>query len=457
MKLEVMLLEIEKIFNELRALMPMPAAQQSALDKKFRLEFNYNSNHIEGNTLTYGETIMFLIKGETENHHTFQEYEEMKGHDVAFELIKETAKDKERPLTEAFIKQLNEIILVRPFWKNAITPDGQPTRRLIEIGKYKQQPNSVRLQNGEMFHYTSPQETPIAMGDLVEWYKQEEASKKLHPIELAALLHYRFVCIHPFDDGNGRISRLLMNYVLLKNDYPPLIVKSADKKNYLFALSKADSGDKEAFVTYIASQLLWSLELSLKAAKGELIEEKDDWKKELEIYKKNTQNKNRVVKGTDEVIRQLYEQNIQPFFTQLIGELLEFNDLFDEKDHQIHSRFNNGSFFSGKLKDTAPYIYSWEDMKEHAQQGKRDVIEYREIELNFYWIGRKGVAKPYYISSSIKVVFKEYNYHIISTTNDKIKTTKLYSEHLTETEIEEIINEMAKGILAQIKRMDEQS
>src|SRR5215831_11743496 len=104
---------IEHLRKELQSLLPMKAEDQQRLDKKFRLEFNYNSNHIEGNTLTYGETALLLLYDDTKGNHTFREYEEMKSHDVAFEMIKEWGKDRERPLTETQIKNLNEIILVR--------------------------------------------------------------------------------------------------------------------------------------------------------------------------------------------------------------------------------------------------------------------------------------------------------------------------------------------------------
>lgn len=273
--------KIEELAAELKSLEPIKKEFQDILDKKFRLEFNFNSNHLEGNTLTYSETELLLIFDRTRGDHTKREYDEMKAHDVALQLIKEWALDKERSLLETDIKNLNEIILVRPFWKDAITFEGQPTRRLIKVGDYKEYPNSVRLSNGEIFEYASVADTPILMKDLMHWYREEEDKKNLHPIELAALLHYKFVCIHPFDDGNGRISRLLMNYVLLKNNLPPIIIKSHDKNNYLGALNKADTGDEMAFINYIAQQEIWSLELSIKAAKGESIKEPNDLDKAL--------------------------------------------------------------------------------------------------------------------------------------------------------------------------------
>lgn len=260
--------KINELVQTLQALLPMNPEYQQKLDKKFRLEFNYNSNHMEGNTLTYGETELLLIFNETKGNHTLREYEEMKGHDVAINLIEDWATDKEHLLTESYIKNLNQVILKEPFWKEAITADGQNTRRLIKVGNYKEFPNSVRLQNGELFHYASPTETPILMHELLNWYRTEEAS--LHPVTLAAMLHYKFVRIHPFDDGNGRIARLLMNYVLLKNGLPPIIIKSKDKQQYLRALHVADTGNIEAFIDYIGKQVLWSLEIYLKAA-GERI------------------------------------------------------------------------------------------------------------------------------------------------------------------------------------------
>jgi Fic family protein len=100
-----------------------------------------------------------------------------------------------------------------------------------------------RLPNGEIFHYASPTETPIKMGELMEWLRVDEEKKDLHPLALAALLHYNFVRIHPFDDGNGRLPRLLMNYILFKHDLPPVVIKSADKKDYLQVLGDADAGN----------------------------------------------------------------------------------------------------------------------------------------------------------------------------------------------------------------------
>ena len=222
---------IGDLVNEIKTLPSINDDNSRKLNKKFRLEFNYNSNHLEGNTLTYSETELLLFFDKTDGSHELRELEEMKAHDVAYKIIQDWAKDNEHPLTETYIKQLNEIILVRPFWKESETLYGQATRRQIKVGQYKEYPNSVRLQNGEMFEYASPTDTPIKMNELIQWYNTEIEKDELHPITLAALLHYKFVLIHPFDDGNGRISRLLMNYVLIKKNYPQLLLKLPKKRN----------------------------------------------------------------------------------------------------------------------------------------------------------------------------------------------------------------------------------
>ena len=118
---------IEQLYNEWISLQPLKPKHKKRLDEKFRLEFNYNSNHIEGNTLTYGQTKLLLIFGDTTGNAKLQDYEEMRAHDVGFNITTQEAKDIERPLSEAFIRELNKTILVRPFWKDAVTDAGQPT------------------------------------------------------------------------------------------------------------------------------------------------------------------------------------------------------------------------------------------------------------------------------------------------------------------------------------------
>ena len=186
---------------------PFPEQLQSRLDRKFTLEFNYNSNHIEGNQLTYGQTEILLLFGKVVSEANIRDLEEMKSHDVALKLMISEAKESDKPLTEVFIRQLHQIMFREDYEEYRTLPDGSTYSYTVHVGRYKTRHNSVWTKTGELFEYASPEETPGLMYDLVKWYNEEAEKRVLSPIELAALFHYRYIRIHPFEDGNGRMSR----------------------------------------------------------------------------------------------------------------------------------------------------------------------------------------------------------------------------------------------------------
>ncbi|MDE6038941.1 MAG: Fic family protein, partial [Paramuribaculum sp.] len=94
---------------------------------------------------------------------------------------------------------------------------------------------------GERFEYASPEETPALMADLIQWYNDAVEEGALTPIQLAALFHYRYIRIHPFEDGNGRIARLMVNFILSRHKWPMMVIRSKNKKSYLSALALADA------------------------------------------------------------------------------------------------------------------------------------------------------------------------------------------------------------------------
>jgi Fic family protein len=427
-----------KILTErLNSLQPIAEDRKKILDKKFRLEFNYNSNHLEGNTLTYGETELLLIFAQTTAiGHEFREYQEMKAHDLAFALIQEWALNKERPLAETDIKELNRIILVEPFWKEAITIEGQPTRKLIQIGDYKQFPNSVRLTNGAIFEYTKPTETRFEMGELIEWLRAEERVGKLHPVELAALFHYKFVRIHPFDDGNGRISRLLMNYILLGANLPTVIIKSHDKKNYLRSLREADAGDPQAFVDYIAAQLVWSLEMSIKAAKGENINEPGDLGKKMTVLKQkffgDADAKVIERKSHDTVLR-LLAGPVMGLLNAWQEKLEEFDVFFLTRN--VGLAIDNGGVLKGS---SLPHLLQ-DAMEEIGRVSVQKFILPKAIFFGSTTVGlRKGDKNVNVNAGDVRIEFFDSGY-AIGYTGAPAPIEKLYDQILSETEVDSIV------------------
>ncbi len=449
--------KIEELVNEIKTLSPINDDNLRKLNKKFRLEFNYNSNHLEGNTLTYGETELLLFFDKTDGSHELRELEEMKAHDVAYKIIQDWAKDTEHPLTETYIKQLNEIILVRPFWKEAITPEGQSTRRQIKVGQYKEYPNSVRLQNGEMFEYASPTDTPIKMNELVEWYNAEIEKDELHPVALAALLHYKFVLIHPFDDGNGRISRLLMNYVLLKNNFPPIIIKTTEKKKYLNALNQADVGNIEAFVNYLGEQLIWSLELTIKATKGENIEEVDDYEKEIAIWKKQVIAKEvNSLHRNDELIYELYQSGIAEMFINFANKHIQFDDLFNKKSVGYFKN-NTGDNDINYIEDEMNRIEKIH-LPVFYREGEASEIIIPEDTFQNLWIGitfqeyKYNEINSFHITSNLELQFEPYSY--IVKHNNLVLYKRNYGNLLSKKEMENIVTDSVKRVFEEIKKND---
>lgn len=329
---------IDTLFKEWQDLQPIKEEYQQRIDQKFMLEFNYNSNHIEGNTLTYGQTEMLLMFGKSVDEANMKDLEEMKASNVGLKMVQAAALDKEQPLSEYFIKCLHQTLLREDYKEYRKQADGTYTSYDI-AGQYKTRPNTVITVTGERFEYASPEETPALMKDLIEWYKREEAKGEMTPIELASLFHYRYIRIHPFEDGNGRISRLIVNYILYRHGYPMIVVKTTDKNNYLTSLNRCDvivgsipSDGAHAelsqitpFVEYMEKCLERALTINIRGAKGESIEENDDWRKSLKLKYRNQMNK---PEGTEEERKRILDNDFSDLLGYIDNELAEFYSLF---------------------------------------------------------------------------------------------------------------------------------
>lgn len=275
----------EELKAQLDRLRPLDSEAEGRIMQKFRLDWNYHSNNLEGNSLTYGETKALILFGITAQGKPLKDHFEVTGHNEAINWVLNLVKG-ETELTEVFIRELHTLLLKESSWKEAVTPDGKATRRKIEVGKYKTQPNHVITITGETFYFATPEETPAKMQELVDWFRAERSKEDFNPIILAALLHYKFIRIHPFDDGNGRVARILMNFILMQFGYPPVIIKTEDKENYYAVLRLADADQLEPFIEYITKNLVRSLEIMIRGASGDDIGEPEDLEKELALLDK---------------------------------------------------------------------------------------------------------------------------------------------------------------------------
>jgi Fic family protein len=431
--LESQLLKVEELRAAWASAQPLDPTSDKRLKQKFRLEWNYNSNHIEGNTLTYGETELLLIQGQTVGQHSIREYEEMKAHDVAVEYVAQLAKE-DRLIGETDIRDLNKIILKEPFWKEAETLDGRPTRKQVIPGEYKTLPNNVRTPTGEVFEFATPADTPSRMRALVDWLRKELGKPTLHPLETAAKLHHEFVLIHPFDDGNGRVARLLTNYVLIRTAYPPLIIKSIDKANYLAALRLADVGDLAALTEYLARQLEWSLKLGLRAAKGESLEEPTDVEKEIAIFIREQEAKRiEVKKRSPDTLRELYNLSWEYLFSSFEQKMKKLSPLFSEALITVHP--------PGK----PDFKNNWRSAFNHLLEKQQTFPVFRiRVGLNGY----KGET-PFSVEATLQLHFEEFRYAINLGLRNPIQ--KLYSEPILSDEADQIVNAVLRKTFDDIK------
>ena len=232
--------KVTEIMNRWNALQPLSDRDRELLSRRFTIDFNYNSNHIEGNTLTYGQTEILLLFGKIVGEAEVKDVQAMTASNVGLRMMTEEANMADIPLTQHFIRTLHKTLLREDYVVYRNLPGGQTTSYVIHAGQYKTRPNSVITRYGDRFEYASPEETPALMTDLINWYNRAEQSGKFTPIELAAIFHYRYIRIHPFEDGNGRIARMMVNYILTRHNYPMIVVRSRKKNEYLEALHKTD-------------------------------------------------------------------------------------------------------------------------------------------------------------------------------------------------------------------------
>ena len=302
---------IDRLKNKLNALRPLPPEVVAGVEQKLRIESNYHSNAVEGNSLTLGETRSLILHGLTAHGKPMRDHLDIQGHDRAAKAIEHAIKEEEQ-LTEVFIRNLHRVLLKEPYENKAITPDGRPTTHRVTPGEYKDTPNNVRTSTGETYHFTPPEQVKPAMSDLIDWHRDREAAGE-HPVIIAATFHYRFVRIHPFDDGNGRMARLLMNLILIRHGYTVALVQSDQRERYLQELERADqTEDLAQFIDYVASCCAYALNLYLSAARGEPIEAPEDIDREIALFKRT------VLRGAEAAnrvaLRSYVKAVVNPFY-----------------------------------------------------------------------------------------------------------------------------------------------
>ncbi|MCL4549092.1 MAG: Fic family protein [Bacteroidetes bacterium] len=457
--------KIDGLKSEIDKFHPLPKEVEDRILQKYRLDWNYNSNAIEGNTLNYGETYAFLMHGITAHGKPLKDYLDIRGHNEAINFLVNFVRNKEE-LTEAVIRELHKVILVESYETDAVTQNGKFTKKTVTLGAYKTQPNHVKTATGEIHYFASPEETPAKMHELMNWYRDSKEKKETHPVVLAAIFHHRFSEIHPFDDGNGRLARLLMNLIFMQNNFPPAIIKIKDKNNYYLALSQADSGDVKKFVEYVAETLINSMEVYLKGVRGESIEDPDDFEKEILLLKKEIEGrKDKFEKFNNHAVRvETLHKSIMPIISGMSDLINKIQDLFGIINRSYKLYYNN--FQNHNARERLISFESSVIETDLSSLRDSDVVEFiANLNLTKF----KAKYSQFTIDLDITVIFEEYDFIIVchlSNTELPTKTIEFglrtyegqwiervsYERQLNEVQIRTAKEIIGKGIVSHIKQ-----
>ena len=439
--------KIDGLKSEIDKFHPLPKEVEDRILQKYRLDWNYNSNAIEGNTLNYGETYAFLMHGITAHGKPLKDYLDIRGHNEAINYLIDLVRNKEE-LTEAVIRELHKVILVESYETDALTQNGKLTKKTVTLGAYKTVPNHVKTSTGEMHYFASPEETPAKMYDLMSWYRKSKSDVEIHPVILAAIFHHRFSEIHPFDDGNGRIARLLMNLILMQNNFPPAIIKIKDRNKYYLTLSQADAGDSKPFIEYVSEALIHSMKIYLKGAHGESIDEPDDLDKEIHLLKKEIEKRpDKFEKYNSYEVRiETIKKTISPLVQNCCEIINKVSELFAIKDFE-YNFFLTGMHSRARSNLTELSISQFE----------YDISSLKEEEVQSIWVYLrlkkfKTRLRTFDLSLRIYVRFNEFDFEVESEIdNRKYNDIISYDVQMSEDRIQELKKLLSKGIIDYIK------
>jgi len=239
--------------QELDKFKSLPQELIKSLEEWFKVEITYSSNAIEGNTLSRIETAEVIEKGISAviSGKALRDQLEAVNHAKALEFIKTLAKQRKghQFITENDIKAIHKIILtgIDDQW----------------AGKYRQ--TEVFIKGADV-EFPSAHKVPYLMTEFIQWLEDQQ---KEHPVRIASDAHFKFVSIHPFVDGNGRTTRLLMNLILAINSYPMVVIRNEERTSYLKAVNLGQTQDNlKSFYSLIEESVERSLDVYLNAAQG---------------------------------------------------------------------------------------------------------------------------------------------------------------------------------------------
>lgn len=301
---------------------------------KFRLDWNYHSQSIEGGTLTRRETRTIMVGQVNVHGKPLKDVLEMTQHNEVIQEIMAVGTGQKR-LSESRIRQIH----------GAIMHEEDPEKRKL-LGTWKTRPNEIFNHKGEKFGFTAPADVSDEIHELLNktnanWDKLDRGDKDArHPVLMGLDFHLEFLTIHPFYDGNGRTARILLNLILISFGYPAIIVKNEDKEAYgrYIAEIQGYGANRELYYEFMGGLLIRSQELVIQALEGEDIDEPDDLFKEIELFQKEQEAKAgglELVVYSHELFLDFSKNVIVPLLESLIEKSQKFDHFFRHKEEEL--------------------------------------------------------------------------------------------------------------------------
>lgn len=442
--------EIEKLQTAIESHGKIPADTLRKVNYKFRLDWNYYSNMIEGNSLTMQETRSIMVGNVTVEGKPLKDVLEMKGHDDVISEILRIGKS-ELNISEKRIKDIHK----------GIMHEEDPEKQKL-IGIWKTEPNYLYNFKGERFDFTGPADVADAMHKLINWLnaEKEKISRKakgaLHPIQLAFHFHIDYVTIHPFYDGNGRTARIFTNLILVSFGYPPIYVKDTEKDAYNQYLGEIQTygGDTELFYTFMAGLLQRSMSLTLDALEDRMIDEPNDWQKKLQLLKLEN-NRDDVQESKSEInVYEIIDKGIRPFLHELLNSLQGFEDLFNTRTMDIKIQNSEGyNIENYEQLDCGIDFFLEKSVLENCFRKGAAYQPIHQLTFNYNLSGFKRAGiNTFGAFVTLKWQFDLYKYSLFADINESDNISiKLYHEIYTKEETDYFINKTGNSLYQQIE------
>lgn len=411
------------------------------INYKFRLDWNYYSNRMEGGTLTRAETRSVMVGNLSVHGKPIHDVMEMNGHDQAVLDILKIGKGKHR-ISEKRIKELHKAIMYE-----------EDTDKKKSIGQWKKNPNELINYKKEKIVFTLPDEVPEKIHEALNRVNAKldhffQGKEVEHPIVFISQFHIDYVSIHPFYDGNGRTARLLTNLLLISCGFPPIIIKDNDLKSYykLLADIQVYGGSPDLFTAFMGERLLESQEIIHKAIEGEPIMELDDIDKEISIFKKQVISEQMTgsIKKTNEIVQEYYEKYFKKLF-----------DLFDEK-HALFDELFSENVYRRSVDNGHPTKYY--DSYQEEQINKISTnpppkyidksISHLAVRIDHKGYKNKGLDM-FNMHQGIQIKLDDYQFFIANYNKKEHRFT--YTDSLTDEFISKYVNDLIKSFLEDLK------